>query len=90
MMIVIRIDNGDGDNKQIDDVDGSVDDDNDDQIEHALLIQGGGVQLTNPEGLLNSINKVNAVENYLSVLVSSVVSSDTVAYAAMNMPNSPD
>ena len=37
-MIVIRIDNGDGDNKQFDDVDGSVDDDNDDQIEHALLI----------------------------------------------------
>ena len=36
-MIIIKNDNGDGDNKQIDDVDGSVHDDNDEQIEHALL-----------------------------------------------------
>ena len=40
MMFIIKNDNCDGDNKYIDDLDGSDDDDNDDQIEHALLIKG--------------------------------------------------
>ena len=35
MMIIIKNDNGDCDNKQM--MDGSVHDDNEDQIEHALL-----------------------------------------------------
>ena len=40
MMIIIKNGNGDCDNKQIDDVDGSVDDDNDEQIEHPPLTKG--------------------------------------------------